>query len=375
MPKLRVLIVDDSVVIRRIVTDIVSSDPELEVAGVAANGRIALDRIPQVNPDIITLDVEMPEMDGLETLAQLRKTYPRLPVIMFSTVTRRGATATIDALSLGASDYVAKPANVGKVSEGIARVRDDLIPKIKALCGRAGKVVAKPINSPAARPVLVPRAPVRAPAARVEIVAIGTSTGGPNALAVLVPELPGNLPVPVVIVQHMPPVFTKLLADRLAAKSSLAVVEACANEELKPGKIWIAPGNFHMGVEKSASGARIKLNQESPENSCRPAVDVLFRSVAQVFGAATLGVILTGMGQDGLRGCEYIREARGQILVQDEISSVVWGMPGFVSRAGLADKELPLQRIAAEIVRYAWEGRVKPFGLEQKGTERAYFRN
>ena len=375
MPKLRVLIVDDSVVIRRLVSDIIIGDPELEVAGVAPNGRIALDRIPQVNPDIITLDVEMPEMDGLETLKELRKTYPRLPVIMFSTVTQRGATATIDALSLGASDYVTKPANVGKVEEGIARVRDDLIPKIKALCGRAVKIVAKPINSPVTRPVLVPRAPVRAPAARVEIVAIGTSTGGPNALADLLPELPETFPVPVVIVQHMPPVFTKLLADRLAAKSSLAIVEACANEELRPGKIWIAPGNYHMGVEKSANGARIKLNQEPPENSCRPAVDALFRSVVQVYGAATLGVILTGMGQDGLRGCEYIREGGGQILIQDEASSVVWGMPGFVARAGLADRELPLQQIAPEIVRRAWEGRAKPSVLEQKGAERAYFRN
>jgi two-component system, chemotaxis family, protein-glutamate methylesterase/glutaminase len=375
MPKLRVLIVDDSVVIRRIVTDIISGDSDLEVAGVAANGRIALDRIPQVNPDIITLDIEMPEMDGLQALKELRKHYPRLPVIMFSTLTERGATATIDALSLGASDYVTKPANVGKVGEGIAKVRDDLIPKIKALCGRAVPVVARPVARPAPRPAFAPRPLLRMAAARVEIVAIGTSTGGPNALAELLPKLPADLPVPVLIVQHMPPVFTKLLADRLSAKSSLQVVEAAAGEQLRPGKVWIAPGNYHMGVEKAANGPRIKLNQEVPENSCRPSVDVLFRSVTELYGAATLAAVLTGMGQDGLRGCEYIREAGGQVLVQDEASSVVWGMPGFVARAGLADKSLPLAEIGGEIVRRVSEGRTKPSGLQREASDGAYIRH
>jgi len=374
MPKLRVLIVDDSVVIRRLVSDIITGDPDLEVAGVAANGRIALDRIPQVNPDIITLDVEMPEMDGLQMLRELRKTHPRLPVIMFSTLTERGGVTTLDALSLGASDYVTKPANVGRVGEGMARVRDDLIPKIKALCGRAATVGAKPAKPAVARPTFVPRPLVHVPAARVEILAIGTSTGGPNALADLLPGLPGDFPVPVVIVQHMPPIFTKLLADRLAARVALEIAEGSAGDVLRSGKIWIAPGDYHMGLERTPTGARVKLNQDPPENSCRPAVDALFRSVVQVYGAGTLGVILTGMGQDGFRGCEYIREAGGQILVQDEVSSVVWGMPGFVARAGLADKELPLNQIAGEIVRRAWEGRARPSGMPQKGAERVSFR-
>jgi len=382
MPKLRVLIVDDSVVIRRLVGDIIAGDAELEVAGVAANGRIALDRIPQVNPDIITLDVEMPEMDGLQMLRELRKTHPRLPVIMFSTLTARGGVTTLEALSLGASDYVAKPANVGRVGEGMARVRDDLIPKIKALCGRPWKAVAKPAclaagrpTMPAAvRPTFIQWPRVQVPGARVEIVAIGTSTGGPNALADLLPGLPGDFPVPVVIVQHMPPIFTKLLADRLAVRIALEIAEGSAGDVLRPGKIWIAPGDYHMGLEKTAKGSRIRLNQEPPENSCRPAVDSLFRSVVEVYGAGTLGVILTGMGQDGFRGCEHIREAGGQVLVQDEGSSVVWGMPGFVARAGLADKELPLNQIAGEIVRRAWEGRAKPSGIPQKGGERVSFR-
>jgi len=370
MAKLRVLIVDDSVVIRRLVSDIIAGDAELEVAGVAANGRIALDKIPQVNPDIITLDVEMPEMDGLETLKELRKIYPRLPVIMFSTLTERGGATTLDALSLGASDYVTKPANVGRVGEGMARVRDDLIPKIKALCG----VRSFEFRVPSSKLTRNPKPKTRNSIGRVEIVAIGTSTGGPNALADLLPVLPADFPVPVVVVQHMPPVFTKLLADRLAVKASLQVVEGVAGEDLRSGRILIAPGNYHMVLEKTANGSRVALNQEPPENSCRPAVDVLFRSVAAIYGAATLGVILTGMGQDGLRGCELIREAEGQILVQDEASSVVWGMPGFVARAGLADKELPLNQLAGEIVRRTWEGRARPAGLNQKGAESAAFR-
>ena len=355
MPKIRVLVVDDSVVIRRIVSDIVSSDPALEVAGIAANGRMALDRIPRVNPDIITLDVEMPEMDGLQTLKELRKTYPKLPVIMLSTVTSRGGIATIEALSLGASDYVTKPANVGKVGEGISRVRDELIPKIKALCGVRDSSVAKPQVPPlqtrpvASAGVLSNR--------RLEILAIGVSTGGPNALAELMAGIPSDFPVPIVIVQHMPPVFTRLLADRLNANAAIPISEAAAGTELTPGKAWIAPGDFHMVLEKSAGGARIALNKDAPENSCRPAVDRLFRSVVKVYGGAALGLILTGMGQDGMKGCQSISEAGGQVIAQDEASSVIWGMPGLVARAGIAEKVLPLSQIAGEIVRRAAAGR------------------
>jgi len=358
MPKIRVLVVDDSVVIRRLVTDALASDPDIEIAGIAANGRIALDKIPQVNPDIVTLDVEMPEMDGLTTLKELRKTYRKLPVIMFSTLTERGAATTLDALSLGASDYVTKPSNVGSVTAGKERVREELIPKIRALCGRSqapqAQAPATAMAAPkpklfSARPAMLSRP--------VEIVAIGVSTGGPNALAELMPGLPGHLPVPVVIVQHMPPVFTRLLAERLDTTSPVTVREGLAGEELKAGEAWIAPGNYHMILEKTAVGSRIALQQEPPENSCRPAVDVLFRSVANVYGAATLAVILTGMGQDGMRGCEVIREAGGQVLAQDEATSVVWGMPGFVANAGLADQVLPLNRIAGEIVRRVRLGR------------------
>jgi two-component system chemotaxis response regulator CheB len=363
MPKIRVLVVDDSVVIRRLVTDVLTSDPRIEVAGIAANGRIALDKITQINPDIITLDVEMPEMDGLQALAVLRKTHPRLPVIMFSTLTERGGLTTLEALSLGASDYVTKPANVGSAAAAMARVREQLIPKIKALCGgaRASRdKVSAAVPAPARRIPLTPNGSMRD--RRVEIVAIGTSTGGPNALAELIPQIPGDFPVPIVIVQHMPPIFTKLLAERLSAKSAIEVHEGAAGEDLAASSAWIAPGDYHMVLEKLGMRSRIDLNREPPENSCRPSVDVLFRAVARTYGASVLGVILTGMGQDGVRGCEHIREAGGQIIAQDEATSVVWGMPGFVARAGLADQVLPLEQIAGEIVRRVLHARGTSMG-------------
>lgn len=360
MPKIRVLVVDDSVVIRKLVTDILSGDSEIEVAGIAANGRIALDKITQLNPDIVTMDVEMPEMNGLEALAALRKTHPKLPVIMFSTLTERGGVTTLEALSLGATDYVTKPSNVGSATAGQERVREELIPKIKALCGRRQVFTANAVAlSPTLRNRITSPAMQTPSGKMVEIVAIGVSTGGPNALAALLPDIPASLPVPVVIVQHMPPVFTRLLAERLNASSPLTVREGTAGYELKPAEAWIAPGNYHMVLEKTALGSRIALQQEAQENSCRPAVDVLFRSVERIYGGATLAVILTGMGQDGLRGCEMIREAGGQILVQDEASSVVWGMPGYVANAGLADKVLPLDQIAGEIVRRVMTGRTR----------------
>jgi two-component system chemotaxis response regulator CheB len=350
MPKIRVLIVDDAVVVRQILTGLLASDPEIEVAGTAANGRIAMAKIPQLNPDVITLDVEMPEMDGLQTLREIRKISRRLPVIMFSTLTERGASATIDALSAGASDYVTKPANVGSVGTAIARIKAELIPKIKALVAQA-QAAPRPA---AAKPVTVTPVAPRLPASattRIEALAIGVSTGGPNALSSMLPQLPGDLAVPVFIVQHMPPMFTRFLAERLAAQCQLKVCEASAGQRVVAGTIYIAPGDFHMTVVRHADGLVIATNQEMPENSCRPAVDVLFRSVAKAFGPKVLSVILTGMGSDGLRGCQAIHDAGGRVLAQDEATSVVWGMPGFIANAGLAEKVLPLDSIAPEIVR------------------------
>ncbi|GAA6616530.1 chemotaxis response regulator protein-glutamate methylesterase [Scytonema sp. NUACC26] len=344
MPKIRVLVVDDAVVVRSRVSKILSSDPELEVVGVAANGRIALAKIPLVNPDVVLLDVEMPEMNGLETLAAIRQIYPNLAVIMFSTSTRTGAIATLEALSLGASDYVTKPSNLGSVEAANQHICEDLIPKIKVLGVR---------TTPSPTPTTITdRAvpPVRNKVKQVNVVAIGVSTGGPNALATLLGKLPADLPVPILIVQHMPPMFTKLLAERLSSQCQIRVDEAIPGKVLEPGQVWIAPGDYHMVVEREETVVRLATHQTPSENSCRPSVDVLLRSVARVYGAGAMAVILTGMGQDGLNGCQCIREVGGQVLAQDKASSVVWGMPGFVVNAGLADRVVPLEQMAAEIL-------------------------
>jgi two-component system chemotaxis response regulator CheB len=357
MAKTRVLVVDDSVVVRRMVTDVLNSDPDIEVAGSAANGRIALAKLTQIRPDIVTLDVEMPEMDGLQTLIEIRKTHSKLPVIMFSTCTSRGAAATLDALAFGATDYVTKPANVGSVSEAQQRLREDLIPKIKQFCNRIPPLSATALSGLGIPRVVLPPpkhngfAPV--PIFTPHVIVIGISTGGPDALSKLIPALPGDLPSPVLIVQHMPPVFTKLLADRLNATSALPVKEAAEGDILSAPGVWLAPGDFHMSVERDGAKLVARIGQGPPENSCRPAADVLFRTVAAACGPRILAVVLTGMGQDGLHGCEAIRSAGGDVIIQDEASSVVWGMPGFVARAGLQSAILPLSQLADAITQRA----------------------
>jgi two-component system chemotaxis response regulator CheB len=346
MGKIRVLIVDDSVVVRRVVAEELSADPEIEVAGAAANGLIAIAKMTQVCPDLVTLDVEMPEMDGLTALAQIRKTHPKVPVIMFSALTERGAAATLDALALGASDYFTKPTGACGPDESRQLIRTELIPAIKALCKDklAPKLLPQSVG-----PTTLPTS--RTSAGRVDVVAVGLSTGGPNALAEMFRVLPADFPVPLLIVQHMPPTFTRLLAERLTATSRLPAEEATSGAVLRPGRALIAPGDYHMIVARDGTQVRAILHRDPAENSCRPAVDPLFRSIAKVYGPNCLAVVLTGMGQDGLRGCEEIHAAGGQVIVQDEASSVVWGMPGFVARAGLADKVLPLAMIGGEIVR------------------------
>ena len=362
--KIRILLVDDSAVIRRLLTDTLSSDPSLEIADTAANGRIALTKLLTVKPDLVILDVEMPEMDGLETLTEIRKRQPRLPVIMFSSLTERGASVTLEALALGANDYVAKPSNSGNMTTALQRVRDELIPRIKIFCRDvlapvaapaaervpAFKAWPSPASAPASAPISTPIPTAPRLRQRVDVIAIGLSTGGPNALAALLPQLSAQLPVPIVIVQHMPPIFTRLLAERLATQSALSVAEGTAGEILRPGQVRIAPGGSHMIVERQGTQVRLQLHQGEPENSCRPAVDVLFRSVAEIYRGNALAIIMTGMGQDGLRGCEAIHKTGGCIIAQDEASSVVWGMPSFVVKAGLTDGQIPLPQLAREIL-------------------------
>ncbi|UQX89589.1 chemotaxis response regulator protein-glutamate methylesterase [Jatrophihabitans telluris] len=400
MKQARVLIVDDSVVVRRIVSEGLSADPGIEVVGIAANGQLALDKLDKLDVDVVVLDIEMPVMDGLTTLREIRKRNRRLPVIMFSTLTERGAAATLEALSAGASDYVTKPANVGSVTESRERVRAELAPKIKALAegaaarGFASARPAAPLSTAhllnRSRPSLLPESanglartaqggatgrpgtgargqadrlgqPSTRPLARPRtagtgplILAIGCSTGGPEALSSILRELPADLPVPVVVVQHMPPVFTALFAERLDKGAKLTVHEARDGMPLSPGHVYLAPGDFHLEVERSGGGAagrvQTKLHQRAQENFCRPAVDVLFRSVARAYGAQVLALVLTGMGSDGKLGAGDIAAAGGEILVQDRASSVVWGMPGAVAEAGLAHSILPLTEIAGQLV-------------------------
>ncbi len=353
--RVRVMVVDDSVVIRRLVTQALEQDSMLEVVGTASNGAIGLQRIPQFNPDVITLDIEMPDMDGLEMLRRVRREYPKLRIIMFSTLTERGGAKTLEALTLGADDYVAKASNEGSLDRSMIRLREEMIPKIK-------QFFRQPIEDrPATRHETssIPVAPSNrrntptSPRLKAwpEVVVIGVSTGGPTALGEILPKLPANFQLPILVVQHMPPLFTRLLAERLNSTCQLPVCEAHHGCTVEPGKIFIAPGDFHMKLARDKAAVRVCLDQSVRQNSCRPAVDALFVAAAEVYGGAALAVILTGMGQDGARGAEILKARGAAIVAQDEASSVVWGMPGAVVNAGLADRVLPLGEVVPEILR------------------------
>ncbi|MBU5423503.1 chemotaxis-specific protein-glutamate methyltransferase CheB [Cellulomonas hominis] len=366
MTRIRVLVVDDSVVVRRLVTDSLSRDPDIEVVGFASNGRIALAKVDQLAPDLVTMDIEMPEMNGIEAVRALRRARHTMPIVMFSTLTERGAAATLDALVAGATDYVTKPANVGSVQESLDRVASELIPKIKAFVPRR----ALPPRSTAPADAPAPAAPARfpagppasaAPARRpvvtrptpaphpISAVVIGSSTGGPEALSTVLGALSAPPPVPVLVVQHMPPVFTRQLAARLDRLGPTTVVEASDGEALRPGTVYIAAGDHHLELSRSAGTLRTVLTDGPPVNFCRPAVDVLFRSAVRELGGRLLAVVLTGMGADGRTGCEDVVAAGGTVVVQDEPTSVVWGMPGAVATAGFAHRVLPLREVAPTV--------------------------
>lgn len=349
------MVVDDSVVIRQLVTKALEQDPLLEVVGTASNGAIGLQRIPQLNPDVITLDIEMPDMDGLEMLRRVRREYPKLRVIMFSTLTERGGAKTLEALTLGADDYVAKVSNEGSLDRSMIRLREEMIPKIKQFFRQEQENRASVLPH-AATTLPAPETGLRTSSVRTakvkpNVVVIGVSTGGPTALGSILPELPPDFPLPILVVQHMPPLFTRLLAERLNSTCQLPVGEAQQGCSVEPGEILIAPGDFHMRLVASGGGVKVTLDQSPRQNSCRPAVDALFASTGEVYGGAALAVILTGMGQDGLRGVEILRARGASVLAQDEASSVVWGMPGAVVNAGLADRVIPLNEVVPEILR------------------------
>lgn len=343
--KIRVLVVDDSVVVRRMVTHALDGEPGIEIICTASNGHIGLERVRQLGPDVVILDIEMPGMNGLEVLRALRAAPGGGPrVIMFSTLTERGASITLEALSLGADDYVTKVMNESSLQQSKVRLREELVPKIKQFFATSRPVLAAVPQRP--RVSVQPSRLARTPRA----VVIGSSTGGPAALAAILPQLPQDFPVPILIVQHMPPFFTRLLAERLDSACKLRVEEATEGAEVHAGKVLLAPGDFHMKLQAKGGSVAVSLDQSPQQNFCRPAVDVLFRSVAEVYGGAILAVILTGMGQDGLRGTETLRSIGATVFAQDEASSVVWGMPGAVVNAGLAHSVLPLEEIGAAMM-------------------------
>lgn len=341
---IRMLVVDDSVVFRKLLRMAFEDDKEFELVGFAPNGMAALKMVSEVRPQIVTLDIEMPGMDGLETLDRLKADHPDIKVVMFSSLTAHGAKKTLDALSRGADDYVPKPVGAGSLVESMNSLQQQLGPKVKQLFGHQQPYL----------PALVEERPLTR-RSNIDIVAIGVSTGGPNALAAIIPQLPLDFPCPIVITQHMPEVFTRLLAERLDAGSKLSVEEAQEGSVVGPGKVLIAPGGRHLCFRRKGTQIVVALDNSPDENSCKPSVDVMFRSVRDVWGGRTLALMLTGMGQDGLLGVEALKKVGASVLAQDRETSVVWGMPGQIVAAGLADQVIPLYRIA-NAIQYSCRG-------------------
>jgi two-component system chemotaxis response regulator CheB len=350
-----VLVVDDSAFMRKILTDILESDNEIKVAATAKDGREALEKVRTVSPDVITLDVEMPAMDGLTCLKELQK-ITDVPVIMLSGLTTSGAKATIESLEAGAIDFITKPTGLFDIA-GEAK-KKEIIEKIR-MAKSVRRKVSRAIRAETARvepvrPVVRTDRESKRSTELKTLVAIGTSTGGPKALQEVIPYIPGDIPAAVVIVQHMPPGFTKSLADRLNTLSDLSVKEAEHDEVIKPGYAYIAPGDYHMEVQKTAKGVlKIKLTQEPPVGGHRPAVNVMMNSVAETGFRKVIGVIMTGMGADGSKGIVNIKNSnKGVIISQDEKSCVVYGMPKSAVNTGVVDEVVPLKDIAEVIVKY-----------------------
>ena len=355
MSRIRVLVVDDSAVACKIVADALGGDPQIEVIGTAADGRIALTMVEELAPDLITMDLTMPLMDGVETVRALRRRGDRRPIIVFTASSELDAKATFTALAAGATDFVTKPSSMISSDASLAQVAAQLIPRIKALVPHPGAGAATSLTSGAAAPVGqgadAARLAVRpeGPRRPVRLVVMGASMGGPDALSHVLRAVP-RLPVPAVLVQHMPPIFTRQFAARLNSLCASTVLESAGDEELQPGHVYVAPGGYHLELREEGRGVRTVLHQGPQVNFSRPSVDVLFHSAARVCGGDLLAVVLTGMGSDGRGGSEDVVAAGGTVIVQDEASSVVWGMPGAVAKAGLAHRVLPLDQIAAAIV-------------------------
>ena len=376
---LRILAADDSAVMRSILwklfllqkEDRSSELPRMELCGIARDGLECLEQVKQLRPDVLVLDLEMPKLNGLEVLDRLRLENSDLPVIMCSAYTEHGARSTLEALARGASDYVTKPAGQRDLDTAMQSLSQQLLPRIAALAKNARgeeKKEGRSVSSGNSQNTKSEEVPSKA-TSPIEVVVIGLSTGGPSALEQLLPKLPKDFPVPVLIVQHMPKLFTGALAERLDKCCALRVEQAYDNATIRPGTVWLAPGDAHMEIAprramtgeevRGAAGrsGRVRLHQEEPLNHCRPSVDYLFFSAARMYGAGTLALVMTGMGADGLNGAHAVHESGGIVLAQDEASSAVWGMPGRVSEAGIASATLPLWGIAGALKQRVSEGR------------------
>ena len=338
--KIRILVVDDSALMRKLIGKLLLPDDSLVIVGHASDGQEALEKLPKIQPDIILLDLEMKGIGGLETISRIREILPKLPILVFSSHTQQGGKQTLAALARGANDYLTKPTAAETQRGGLQATGDRLIYKIRGLAG--------PLPPPSIRGIAPP--PSSKPSPPVEAIAIGASTGGPAALQVILSKLPANLPVPVLIVQHMPPKFTRLLTQNLARHSSLRLQEAYSDLRLSPGNAYIAPGGHHLLVVREGTELKAQLTQTPLECESRPSVNVLFRSLAQACPGRALGVVLTGMGRDGRDGSRLLMETRSSVIAQDEKTSLIWGMPGAVTAAGYAKHVLPLERIADAIV-------------------------
>jgi two-component system chemotaxis response regulator CheB len=348
----RVLVVDDSAVVRGLVARWVEADPRLALAATCSDGEQGVKRAGELQPELVVLDIEMPRMDGLTALPMILKAAPRARVVMASTLTHKGAQVTLQALSLGAADFAPKP-DTSRMG-GAESYRRELLDKLVALAPQGGPA-ARPASQPAGHAAPAGSLAKSAPSgrelpSRVDLLAIGSSTGGPQALRQVIGALSSSIRMPIVIAQHMPKVFTAILAEHLS-REGLPAHEASHGELLKPGHVYVAPGEYHLTIEGAPGNFRAKLDQNPPINFCRPSVDPLFESCARVAGRHLLALVLTGMGSDGRNGARHVRNSGGGVIVQDQASSVVWGMPGAVAEAGLADLVLPLNQIGPELAR------------------------
>jgi two-component system chemotaxis response regulator CheB len=351
---IRTLVVDDTVTYRKIVSEIVSSLSEIELIGTAPNGMIALKKLAQSKTDLVFLDVHMPDMDGVETLKRIRTDFPDVTVVMMSGISSRNTSDTIEALQSGAIDFIRKPDSNDFHANNL-QLKNDILSVIKMMELKKGSMHFRaPRQSTIHRPQLQPGAAFPRTSTlksmSFEVCVIGVSTGGPEALNKLVPAIPANFPIPILVVQHMPPHFTRSLAESLNKKSKLRVIEAPENELIKRGTVYIAPGGKHMVVRNSSNSFVIGHSDSPPENSCKPSVDVLFRSVASYYTSGVLAIVLTGMGNDGCSGVRSLKRQKCYCITQQESSCVVYGMPRAVDEAALSDQSLPIESIAPEMV-------------------------